>query len=384
MKHLLTILLSVTVISSYAQVDLAEKFRELYEKEKYEDIIVYRPQKDEELTAKAYYYIAMSYYMKEMDEEALKNFDLAINKGPVDADMYFYKGMTLMYQGKYKEAIVLVDKAIQMLPDEPDFYGYKGEALYALDQKDSALHYFLKAIALPECKLRFYQLAAELYMDKKDYKKAIEVFESALSTLDKGSKDSQTFLYNLGLANQVAGNTEAAKDRFEQAILLDTSDYRCIAKLIQCYYSLNQVDKAKPYKQKLYAAHKKNALSGGMEKMFCFDQFIWEGKRVMAFENFVELEEHDGPMFVKHHFYVLDDDGEIICRIDSESSVAVRMNDPKHKYILGMWKGNTHASYWDYIFNDDYNYSELKSEVLKILNGAVKPSASSSYGNKDK
>ena len=374
MKKVTTLILTILLYSfSYGQTDLSNNFKELYKQKKYDEIIKYKPQKGEELTAKAHYYVAMSYYMKQQDDNALEHFDLAINKGPVDHDMFFYKGMTLYYKGKYLESLPYFDKAIEMLPNEPDFYGGKGEVFYALNQKDSALHYFAKAIQLPKCKTRIYLLAGELYQDKNDIPNAVKTYESALNKLDKTDKDYQTTLFNVGLMNQLSGNIEKAKDIFEQVLSIYPDDFHCMAKLIQTYYSLDQIDKAKPYREKLYEAHKKKKLPDAMKDMFCFDQFIWNGKRVMAFETFDEPDEF---MFTKHHFYIMGDNGEIAYKIDSESSVAIRMNGSKNKYVLCLVKDGSHFTYWQYVFNDDYKYSELKTAVLDILNDKVKPNAS--------
>ena len=374
MKKFTTFILTILLYSfSYGQTDLSDNFKELYKQKQYDEIIKYKPKKGEELTAKAYYYLAMSYYMKQQDDNALKYFDIAINKGSVDHDMYFYKGMTLYYKGKYQESLPYFDKAIEMLPNEPDFFGGKGEVFYALNQKDSALYYFAKAIPLPKCKIRIFLLAGELYQDNKDIPNALNTYEVALNKMDKTSKDYQTTLFNVGLMSQLAGNIEKAKDIFEQVLLIYPDDYHCMAKLIQTYYSLDQIDKVKPYREKLYEAHKKKKLPDAMKDMFCFDQFIWNGKRVMAFENF---DEPDDFMFVKHHFYIMDDNGKIAYRIDSESSVAIRMNGSKNKYVLCLVKGESHFTYWQYVFNDSYKYPELKTAVLDILNDNVKPSAS--------
>lgn len=381
MKTITTFILTILLYSiSYGQTDLSVQFKELYDQNQYDEIIQYKAKRGEELTAKAYYYIAMSYYMKQQDDNALKYFDIAINKGPADYDMYFYKGMTLYYKGQLHESLPFFDKAIEMLPNEPDFYGGKGEAFYALIQLDSALYYFTKAMALPGCNSRIFLLAGDIYLVLNDSLNAITAYEAALSKMDKTSPDYQTTLFNIGLMSQLAGNIEKAKNIYEQVLSIYPDDYHCMAKLIQTYYSLDQTDKAKPYREKLYDAHKKQLLPEAMKDMFCFDQFMWNGNRVMAYENF---DEPDDFMFVKHHFYIIDDNGNIAYRIDSESSVAIRMNDSKLKYVLCLVKGETHFTYWQYLFNDEYIYAELKAAVLDILNENVEPSGSFNPGESD-
>lgn len=374
MKKLAALIYTLLLYSfSVGQTDLSHSFRELYNQKKYETIIKYKPRKGEDLTAKAHYYIAMSYFMLQQDDNALKYFDIALNQGPVDHDMFFYKGKTLFYKGKYQESIPLFDKAIELFPDEPDFYGGKGESYYALNQKDEALKCFVMATSYPKCKPRIFLMAAELYNEQNDLLNAIAAYQAALPKLEKTSNEYRSTLFNIGLLNQQSGNLEEARESFEQLISVNPKDYQGMAKLIQTHYALNQIDQALPYKAKLYEAYHKKQLPETMKVMFCFDQFTWNEKKVMAFEVF---DEPDDILFAKHHFYILDPNGNIEYQIDSESSVGIRMNGPQHKYVLCLVKGTSHSTYYQYVFNDDYKYNELKAAVLDILNEKTKPGAS--------
>lgn len=371
MKNFLTGILILLTGQIFGQQDLSVRFKDLYIQKKYEEIISYTPKDTEEISAKAYYYIAMSYYMKEQDDNAIKYFDFAINKGPVDHDMYFYKGMTLYYKGKHQEALPYFDKAIEMRPNEPDFYGGKGEVFYKINLKDSALIYFAKATALPKCKTKYFLLAGELYQDKNENNKALSTYEVALSKLDQTSKDYQSILFNVGLMNQLIGNIEKAKDIFEKLLSIYPNDFHCMTKLIQTYYTLNQLDSAKPYIEKIYEAHKKNKLPDIMKDMFCFAQFEWNNKRILAYELFNEID--NGFKTIKYQFFVTDNKGNIEYIIQSESSPAIRMSEGK--YILAVEKDNNHYSYWSYKFNDDFEYEILKGQIIKILNGEIEPDA---------
>jgi len=373
MNKLLTILITFFVTFSYGQVDLADSFNQLFKEEKYDNIIKYKPKKNEDLSAKALYYKGMAHYMKSEDDDAMRYIDLAIEKGPVDFDMFYYKGMLLFYANKFNESLPYFEKAITLLPEEPDFYAGKGEAYYSLGNKDSAIVYFEKASEFPNCKTRVFLLMGEIYLDLKNNENALTAYKTALGQLSQVDDSYQNCLFNLGLIQHLTGRLSEAKETFEKHISVYPTDYYAMAKLIQVYYSLSEFEMALLYKEKLYAAHKTNKLDIGMKEMFCFDQFIWNGKRVMAFENF---DEPDDFMFVKHHFFIMDDNGEIAYQIDSESSVAIRINGSKNKYVLCLVKDQSHFTYWQYIFNDNYKYPELKNAVLDILNEKVKPSAS--------
>jgi hypothetical protein len=52
------------------------------------------------------------------------------------------------------------------------------------------------------------------------------------------------------------------------------------------------------------------------------------------------------------------------------------MSGPQHKYVLCLVKGTAHFTYYQFVFNDDFKYEELKANILDILNEKVKPGAS--------
>lgn len=353
------------------------QLKTLYEQQKFDEIINVKSKTEKDLSAKSLYYIGMAYYKKDDDNNALKHLDLAINKGPADHDMYFYKGIVLYYLRKYNDALPYIDKAIAMLPGIADFYGGKADVFYALNNFDSARIYLEKATKLPECKPRLYVLLSDIYMDQGKPLESISILKTSLSKIPQGDEQYQSASFNLGLLQQLNGDSIGSRETFEKHVALFPADYHAKAKLIQAYYRLGEFEKAKPVKAALYEAQKNKLLPDEMKEMFCFDQFIWNGKRIMVFEHYGEP--GDEALFVKHNFYVLDDKGKVDYQVRSESSFAVRMT-PNNKYVLCLVRQGSFSTYWDYVFNDEYKYPELKKAVLNILNKNVKPSASTIIG----
>jgi len=357
------------------QIDQTETLKNLYDNGKYDEVINYTPKNNEALVAKSLYYVGNAYYMEEKDEKALQYFDSAIHVGPADSYMYYLKGMTLFYMKEYKEALPVFDKAISMSPEEADIYGSKGDAYIELDNLDSALVYFRKATSLDNCKPRYYGMIGEVLSHQNKNKEALKAFQDALKKLNPADNqdDYSNCLYNIGLMQQLTGDSTGAKTTFEKFVSLNPADYHAIAKLIQVYYSMGDFEKAKPFKKILYDAHKTDSLPDEMKKMFCFDQFIWNGKRVMAFECYDEPA--DVYMYVKHHFYILSDSGTVMYQIQSESDELLHKEHPDEMYVLCLVKDNAYHTYWNFIFNDDVKYPALKHAVLDILNDKVKPTA---------
>ena len=159
---------------------------------------------------------------------------------------------------------------------------------------------------------------------------------------------------------------------FKELIELDPTDFYAYSKIIQVYYGKKEYEKAKPYRNKLYKAYNQGLLKDNLNEMFCFDQFNWKDKQIQVFERFAEQE---GKIYYKHIFFVIDKKGSFEYRIQTENSpFSVELGCPK--YLLGMDKNWMHSTF-GFGFNEGFEYDELKNTVIKILEGKVKPSASS-------
>lgn len=368
----LALSIGVTCFAQNAQVDT---LKGLYVYGKFDDVINYKDTHKEDFAGKSLYYIGMAYYMKEDDSNAARYLDMAIKKGPVDADMYYYRGMVNYYDKKFNNALALFDKALSMKPGEPDYYGSKADVYLELLKYDTAMVYLKKATSLPDCKARYYVLVAEVLNDENKSKDALAAYKEAIKKIDPGVSpmEYRNCIYNIALIEELTGDSASSLATYEKYVKLYPGDYHGIAKLIQGYYATRQYDKAKPYKKMLYDAHKKDSLPDEMKDMFCFDQFMWKGKRVMAFEHYDEPDTVYS--YIKHTFYVLNDSDKILFRVQSESDAMLHKDQPDKKYVLCLVDGSGYHTFWNFLFNDDVPYPDLKNAVLNILNGNSKPAA---------
>lgn len=377
MKILLLISSFLMLLSGVSAQQGTDKLRQLYAEEKLDEIINQAGTKTD-WDAKGLYYIGMAYYRKADDVNALKYLDLAIAKGPVDHDMYYYKGRVLAFTRKHAEGLAFVDKAIALLPNEPDFYAGKAHIYNEMAKPDSAVFYYEKAIALPGCKIPVMIELAEYYIDRKDMDNGLRVFNVAVSRMNPADEEYQTTLYNIGLVQALTGKHKEARQSFATVVKAYPNDYRAVAKLIQEHNAIEEYAEATALKPLLYDAWKKDSLPEEMRKMFCIDQFTWNKKRVMAFENFEDTSSKF--LLVKHQFFVLDEKGNVEYQVRSESSPAVRMGGKDSKYVLCLVREGSFQTYWNYIFNDSSNYGDTRKAVIAILDGKSKPSASTTTG----
>jgi len=369
-KFNLTIIASILLINPlFGQTnEHTDKLKEFLDQEKYEAIIKYKRNKTDIFDAEALYIKAMAYYFTEDDKYALKYFDLAIDKGPVDDNMYFYKGITLFYLKKFNKSLESFNKAIDIDPYISDYYAMKGEVFMQLNKLDSALYFMQKATEFDECNVRVYLTLGEIYIHKEEYEKSLNAFRKAIKELERNTESHKNCKYNIGLTQQLAGKYQDAEKTFRDHLSLYPKDYYVTAKLIQVKHTLKKFDESKELKDILYKAHDKNKLPKDMKVMYCFEQFKWNKKTVFAFEKFDENE--SDAVICKHKFLIPNENGDVKYKIQTEPDTV----NGKKIYLLKLIKNDTLYTFRNYTYKDTPDYSELKNAVLDILNNKLKPS----------
>ena len=374
-KTIFTILMSLSSLVMYAQDDLTKSIEALYENQQYDKIIADHSRKVKNYPARAVYYVGKAYYMKADDNNCLKMMDLSIKKDEADPDPFFIKGVTYNYMAQYDKALKFINTAIQMDSTQARFFTGLGDAYMSQKKYEEALSAFTTATKKKNPKDRPYAMIPQAYAKLNQPEKALEAFYVSKANVSKESNSYKVALYNIGLYELLNKAYDKSEPAFKELIELDPEDYQSYAKLIQVYYGKKEYQKAIPLKETLYKAYDEKVLKGNLKQSFCFDQFEWKNKTILAFEKFAVKE---GELYYKHIFYVKDDKGKTECTIQTENSpISVELGGPK--YILGMDKDGTHSTF-RFGFNEDFNYDNLKNAVIEVLKGEVKPGASSRSG----
>lgn len=367
-KIFTTFILTICSLTIFAQDNITDELKTLSDNKQYDKIIEQHASKSNEYSAKSLYYIGLAYYMKEDDNNCINFMDLSINKDSKDPAPHYIKASTLNYMGKYNEAIKCFQKAIDIKSDDAEFYCGLGDSYYQLEKYDLALESYKKAIEQNKCPDRPYSMIAQIYSDLKQNDKALEAFYTAKSKISNQSNSYINALFNIGLLESLKGNYDKSEPVFVELLQLDPTDFHSYAKLIQIYYHRKEYEKAKPYKEKLYEAHKKGLLKENLKDMFCFDQFKWNVYLIQVFERYEN--ENNGDIYNKHIFYVIDNSDKIVLRVQTEfSPISIELGGPK--YLLCANKGGTHYNP-GIGFNDDLIYDNLKAEAIKLFERYMK------------
>ncbi|MFH6966596.1 tetratricopeptide repeat protein [Flavobacterium sp. FlaQc-28] len=371
-KNLALLILIISNLTTFAQDQITRELKTLNDNNEFDKIIEQHASKSLDYSAKSLYYIGLAYYMKEDDSNCIKFMNLSIDKDSKDPASFYIKASTLNYMQKYDEAVKNFQSAINLKSDDAEFYSGLGDSYYNLKKLDLALEAYKKATEQKNCPARPYSFVAQIYSDQKNNDKALEAFYIAKSKIDTKSNSYINALFNIGLLESLKGNYDKAEPAFVELLQLDPTDYHTYAKLIQIYYNRKEYDKAKPYKDKLYEAHKKNQLKDNLKDMFCYDQFKWNDKLIQAFERY---QEDSKDVYNKHLFYIINQDDKIEYRIQTEYS-PISVERDGTKYLLCRTKGDTHSTF-NIGFNENFKYDDLKKSVIEVLEEKVKPTATS-------
>ena len=368
MNKILTTVFLVICTSVFGQDKVTTELKDLSDNNKYAEIIKNYTSNTKDYSAKSMYYIGLAYYMTEDDNNCIKYMDLSIKKDSKDPAPYYIKASTLNYMGKYKDAIECFNDAINLKSDDAVFYSGLGDSYYQLEKYQLAIESYEKATKQTNCQDRPYSMIAQCYSDLNDSDKALEAFYIAKSKISKETNSYLNALYNIGLYESLKGNYDKAEPAFLELTKIDSTDYHSYAKLIQIYYHQKEYDKAKPYKDILYNAYNNGLLTDNLKDMFCFDQFKWNDYLVQVFERYES--ENKGDIYNKHIFYVVDNKGNIVLRVQTEfSPISVELGGAK--YLLCANKGATHYNP-GIGFNDDFKYEDLKAEAIKLIEKYMK------------
>ncbi len=372
MKKIIIILfLSFTSIGIYSQDNLIEQLKTEYQLGQFDKIISENFEKASTYPAKAIYYVAMAYYMKENDNNCIKYMDLSIEKDDTNSDSHYIKGMTLNYMGKFEQSILSFNKAIELNPNNSNYYSGLADNYLNQMKLEKALEYYKRATKTKKVIDRPFVMIPQIYAELNQPDNALKHFYIAKDKISKNTNSYITILYNIGISERLKKNYIKAEIVLKELIEIAPTDFNSYSNLIQVYYGKKEYHKAKPYIKKLYEAYDKGILEGTIKEMFCFDQFEWNDKSIRVFERYAVKE---GDLYYKHLFYIVNGKGEIEYRIQTENfPFAAEFDSPK--YAVGMDKNGMHYTYG--FIKENFKYDDLKSVVIQILNKEIEPTSSS-------
>ncbi|MCB0704873.1 MAG: hypothetical protein KDC34_06160 [Saprospiraceae bacterium] len=361
MKTLLTWLIAGCCPFLIQAQPLSEVLIEMYEMENYSGAIEL-VLGAESLDLEASYIAGLCFSAANEDLVALEYFDQVLAKEPAHAGALFFKGQSLLFLDKGPEALPFLYKAYQLEPGNCDYVIGLGSAYYTTEKLDSALYYYQEARQLDNCLESLHLFMAETYEALGEKEKALSVYYDAVNSMSPTSDVFEESMYNIGVSEYLNGNFDMAEMAFLKLTEIRPRDIRYIPKLIQVYYAREDFERGDSLKQRIYGAKERGELSPEfLSEGFCFDQFVWRDKRIYAYEAIGE----SPPLFNKYVFFVAYENGEVIQQIQLEHRPDVL--DKGYFYVLGVLNMKGHVDLWQYLFDADVAYPDIKKSVLQVL-----------------
>ena len=376
MRPIVVLLALYIVCPGFGQDSIMEDLRSLYLRNEFDSLIEKYAQDYKGLDDSALYYLGLSCFNTEDDENCLLFLKLSLAKGSNNLEAYFYIGMTHNYMGNYDKGIKAFLTAIQFNSEDGKSHCGLGDSYYNQKKQSKALISYKNAANTNDTPDRAYMMIAQIYTNMGSDDEALKSYYLAKTKISKETSSYSNCLYNIGLYELSGNQYTKAEKTYSELIELSPNDEEIIKKLIQVFYAQRQYTKAEPLKRRLYSIHSRQPKDATAKKMFCFDKFEYKETNIIAYEYF---DNPAGKLYYKHIFYILDDSGNVDYSVQTESS-AITEEQGGPKYLLGKSSSNGHSTY-SIGFEEDFHYDDLKDAVKMVIDGSTQPISHSRIKN---
>jgi len=207
---------------------------------------------------------------------------------------------------------------------------------------------------------------------------------STLSKLERKSRDKQDWKTSLEYAKACVSVLEKFKSHQPDDLM---REYVACKNVILACYGLSEIEKAKPFRDRLYAAYKNETLPEFMKKGFNFEFFRFDDKNVWGYENFVKLGDPESEgSFTKIVYLVYSSkkdgtDNKQLYRLHVLKFHKI-LDDPGFDYVLTkQWEADKKeysAMYPEYTYSSPINMEKLRKDIRQFLKDDPRPYLSSS------
>jgi type IV pilus assembly protein PilF len=155
-------------------------------------------------------------------QSAYVSFQKALKENPRHRDAHYYVAFIYAYQEKFDLAEAEVREAIRIDPDFPDAYNFLGQVLIKQNRRQEAIAAFHKAVSYPLYStpdVAYYQLGLALELEG-DMQNAKQAFEDALKVTPPNVPQAMVYL-ELGRVHYKLGEDGKARETLARAVALD-------------------------------------------------------------------------------------------------------------------------------------------------------------------
>jgi len=212
---------------------------------------------------------------------AYVQYDKSLQMNPGNLRVEYKKGLALLLGGKNDDAIKQFQIVIDKNPDFAPAYEGIGRAYFQKGEYGESEKKFLRAVILDPRLWKSYNYLGYIHDYRKDYKSAIHEYKSALQI-----KPGKGFIYNnLGVSYSLSGNYKNAVAAFNKALELNYREGKVYNNMALALAHLDR------YEEALDAFEKVGGEAQAYNNLGCI--YLGRGmfeEAVISFERAIELE----------------------------------------------------------------------------------------------
>jgi protein O-mannosyl-transferase len=188
----------------------------------------------------AHYNLGLALDHKGRVDEAIAQYQKALEINADNAEVHNNLGMDLMEKGKADEAIAHFQEALQIKPDFAEAHFNLGNTLREKGRMDEAITHYQKALQINPDYLAAHNNLGNLLRQTGRMDEAITHFQRALA-INPGDAPAH---YNLGTALQQEGRVDEAITQYQNALQIDPDDVDAHNNLGSALRQKGRVDEA--------------------------------------------------------------------------------------------------------------------------------------------
>lgn len=177
------------------------------------ELVLNRALKLKPQSAETMYLLAQALSEESRPLDALELLARARKLAPNNPDILFLMARISMTQNYYEDAIPLLQSGIKMAPRRADLHAALGQSYFLSGKTDKAIEEFKQLVALDRS-ARSYAFLGLAYRRLGRFQEARASFEEGL----RQDPQNAPCLFNLGMIDELQGDTASAKRKFEQTL----------------------------------------------------------------------------------------------------------------------------------------------------------------------
>jgi len=276
LNYILIFIMAISVASIFAQEqekgsDVLKVAKEKLDAEKYEEVVdilekVVKKHKD---LFDAYFMLGNAYYKLGEYDKAIENAEKSIELKKDFIPAYLIEVNSFEKKSKYEDAEAKLKEAMEIKPDEPLLNTKLGEIYQMQGKLDDAISQYIKSYKLDKKMTDSIFKAIQIYMEKKNYKSALEILDKIEDDMEK-DEDKQIWEqlkrdceYNILIIKaEELFNSKKIKDsidKYREARDIKATDINLDVKIAECYYLLKEIDDANEILDNILRKHKNHS-----------------------------------------------------------------------------------------------------------------------------